>query len=97
MKIKSTGKVYKFEEVENAGSVNSCGIYYWTETGTIQVGSHVEQEVVFNALDNALIDWPEDSDAELQCWWGMDNEGMLSVGVGNGIRKLAGVSVEKVE
>lgn len=97
LKISSSGKEYLFEEVENAGSANSSGIFYWTEQATIQVGTHVDQLVVFDDLGNSAIDWPENSTAILECWWGMDNEGMLSVGADNGIRKLAGVSVERVE
>lgn len=87
------GSVHEFEEVDIAGELNSCLIYD-KEDSSRQVGTHVDMLVTLDF--EYLEDWGDET-ATLECWWGMENEGMLAVGSDNGIRKLAGISVEKAE
>ena len=90
------GTVYKMEEIEDAGVANSCGIYYWTSEASVKVGTHVGTLVGIDLGLNCF-DWKGCESGTLKCWWGMENEGILSIGAENGIRRLKGVSVEKVE
>ena len=83
------------EEIEDSGNVNSCNIYQQSEgeeplVTTSSVGQHLGTSVILQ-LDvfNYTI-------ATLKCYWGMQNEGMLAVGVQNGLRELQGIEIKKV-
>ena len=80
---------YHFEEIEQAGSITSCMIYGENNISEA-VGSHVGTLV---SIDLSAYDFTE---ATLQCYWGMENEGILSIGAENALRELAGVTVTKV-
>lgn len=82
-------KTYIFEEIESAGTTTSCAIYGEKNVST-PVGTHVDNTVSIDFSDYSF------SAAILKCYWGMDNEGILSIGAENGLRELAGVSVTKV-
>ena len=90
--------VYTFEEIESAGTTISCYIYN-KDNGSEQVGSHVEQLVsldfteFFEAHSTEIGDYDH---ALLQAYWGMENEGILSIGAENGLRKLHSIDVIKV-
>ena len=90
--------VYTFEEVESAGTTISCYIYN-KDNGSEEVGSHVEQLVTLdftNFFYNHSEEIGEYNSALLQCYWGMENEGILSIGAENGLRKLHSIDVLKV-
>ena len=90
--------VYTFEEVENPGDSVSSAIYDY-DRPSISVGNHVEQLVTlyFDQIDSetGTYLYPYES-AVLECYWGMENEGILSIGASNGLRKLHGIDVVKV-
>lgn len=81
---------YTLEEVEVAGNSESCMIYD-VDNPTVRIGDHVKETVSFN-----LSGYLPFTSAVLKCYWGMKNEGILSIGIENGRRKLAGVDISKV-
>ena len=83
-------KTYIFEEVETAGSATSCAIYGEKDVSQA-VGSHIDTTVSIE-ITSAY----EFETAILKCYWGMENEGILSIGMENGLRELASVDVVKV-
>ena len=88
--------VLNFEEVELATSANAAKIYYVGENSYIEVGEHTETivSIDLSKLDGEYLpEW--EGKAKFECWWGMKNEGSLSVGASDGMRKLAGVTVER--
>ena len=82
-------KTYRFEEIESAGTITSCAIYGEKNVST-PVGTHVDTNVSIDLSDY------EFSEAVLKCYWGMENEGILSIGAENGLRELADIAVVKV-
>lgn len=85
------GTIYHFIETEIAGTDVSAMIYCVENPSIGEIGNHTEQLVDVNL---SLFEWT--GDAIFKCYWGMRNEGILSVGINNGMRKLAGISVEEV-
>ena len=87
-------RTVRFEEIESANGENSAGIYYIDEsTGvavSIPVGNRTTKTVSLNLTSFTF------SHATLECFWGMKNEGVLSIGIGDGLRKLHGIDVNKV-
>ncbi len=83
-------KTYLFEEVETAGSTTSCAIFGEKDVSQA-AGSHIETTV---SIEISML--YEFETAILKCYWGMENEGILSIGMENGLRELAGVDVVKV-
>ena len=83
-------KTYIFEEVETAGSTTSCAIYGEKDVSSA-VGSHVDTTVSIEISGEY-----EFETAILKCYWGMENEGILSIGMENGLRELFAVDVVKV-
>jgi hypothetical protein len=84
------GTEYRFEEIENAGTDNSCLIYdpnYPAEN----IGSHTGQLV---SIDLRRYEFDT---ATLECYWAMENEGILSIGAEDGLRQLYEISVTKVK
>ena len=81
--------MYRLEEIESAGTTTSCMIFGEKNVATA-IGTHTDNVV---SIDLSEYDFDK---AILKCYWGMANEGILSIGVENGLRKLAGVSVNKV-
>lgn len=84
-----TEKIWHFEEVETAGTTTSCAIF-GEKNVTTAVGTHVDNIVSIDLSDY------EFNTAVLACYWGMENEGILSIGAENGLRELYDVSVVKV-
>ena len=82
-------KTYRFEEIESAGTTTSCAIYGEKNVST-PVGTHVDTNVSIDFSEY------EFSTAVLKCYWGMENEGILSIGAENGLRELADIAVLKV-
>ena len=82
-------KTYTLEEIESAGTTTSCAIYGELNSSEA-IGTHVNNIV---SLDLSLYEF---STAKLKCYWGMENEGILSIGAENGLRELVDVSVVKV-
>lgn len=80
---------FTLSEIENAGVDNSAAIY-GPKNISEPVGSHIGTIV---SLDLSEYDFVS---AKIKCYWGMKNEGILSIGTQNGLRKLASVSVKKV-
>ena len=80
-----------FDEVELPGNDIMCQIYARSNTSH-SIGTHTEQLV---SLDLSGYTWTDK--AVLKCYWGMRNEGIISIGAEDGMRKLAGVRVERVE
>lgn len=84
-----TGVVYTFQEVENIGVENSAYIYDEANP-SVAIGTHVGTSVTIDLRNYGF------STATLKCYWGMENEGILSIGADNGLRKLHSVDVQKV-
>ena len=84
------GRKMRFEEIEAVGTETSCEIY-GVDDSSYSVGTHNGNVV---SLDFSSIDPPFDS-ATLKCYWGMINQGILSIGIENGLRELAEVSVKR--
>lgn len=84
-----TEKTWRFEEIETAGTNTSCAIY-GEKNITVPVGTHIDNIVSIDLSDY------EFTTAVLACYWGMENEGILSIGAENGLRELFDVSVVKV-
>lgn len=80
---------YRFEEIESAGTTTSCRIY-GEKNVSDPVGTHVNNIVQID------LSGYEFTEATLRCYWGMENEGILSIGADSAIRKLATVDVVKV-
>lgn len=79
---------YKF--IEDAEANGICGIYD-INNYAYSVGSHIGQVVSFNLPESysyALL--------EIECYWGMANEGILAIGSQEGLRKLQSVNIERV-
>lgn len=85
----NTGVTYTFQEVENIGVKNSAYIYDEANP-SVAIGTHVGTSVSLDLRNY------EFSTGTLKCYWGMENEGILSIGVDNGLRKLHSVDVKKV-
>lgn len=81
-------KTYILEEIETAGTTTSCAIF--GENPSEPIGTHVDTTVSINLSGYNF------QTAILKCYWGMENEGILSIGAENGLRELVGVSVSKV-
>ena len=84
------GTEYRFEEIESAGTENSCLIYdpdYPAEN----IGSHTGQIV---SIDLRRYEFDT---AVLECYWAMENEGILSIGAEDGLRQLHEISITKVK
>ena len=87
------GTEYDFEEIEAAADANMAAIYYKGKDGMPVVGNHVGTNVTIDLTAAPIPEW--EGGAKFECWWGMENEGSLTVGDTNGMRKLAGVTVER--
>ncbi|MBR6403181.1 MAG: hypothetical protein IKS48_07335 [Eubacterium sp.] len=95
------------EEVEIAGSLVSCQIYDEYNTA-VPVGSHVEKLVTLDFTNPQLYssggvsdpnlagETVPMTDAVLEFYWGMENEGILSIGDEKGLRKLHSIDIKKV-
>lgn len=83
-------KKYYFKEYDVAGNNTACLIYDI---------DRASEEIGFHSSDN-IVDYNFESyefgTATLECFWGMENEGVLSIGIDNGLRKLHGIEVNKV-
>lgn len=82
---------YRFEEIEMVGTTTSCWIYGELNASE-SVGQHTGTIV---SLDLSGYDFIPGKTI-LKCYWGMENEGILSIGAENALRKLAAVDVVKV-
>ncbi len=84
----------RFEEIESPNGEDTCSIYYTDESQSIPqvipVGSRTTKLVTM------MLNGFTFSHATLECFWGMKNEGVLSIGAGDGLRKLHGIDVNKV-
>jgi len=81
--------VYTFQEIETAGSITTCEIY--DETNPSQpIGYHTEQLVSLDLTNYSF------REGIIRCYWGMENEGILSIGAEDGLRKLNSITVRKV-
>ena len=87
----------RFEEIEQPGSTKSCAIYYTTNVSSLGIGSHNDTIVSMSLEDVISADFPNFHSGILKCYWGMENEGMLSIGIENGLRKLTGVEVKRAQ
>ena len=83
-----TGQEYRFEEIEIIGTSTSCDIYGPNDP-TTPIGTHNENIVT---IDLTGYDFETGT---LECYWGMANQGVLSIGVKNGLRKLKGINIKK--
>ena len=82
----------RFEEIESAEAETTCYIYYSSNGSSIRIGSHVG-----NMVDIDVTGIFEFTSATLECFWGMKNEGVLAIGLGDGLRALHEIDVEKVQ
>ena len=73
------------------GTTTSCWIYGELNASE-SVGQHTGTIV---SLDLSEYDFIPGKTI-LKCYWGMENEGILSIGAENALRKLAAVDVVKV-
>lgn len=82
----------RFEEVESPSGDSSCTIYYDDPIQqTVRVvGVRTTSNATFTLTSFVY------SMATIECYWGMKNEGILSVGASNGIRKLQDIEVNRV-
>ena len=83
----------KFEEIESAESETTAYIYWNDNQGhSILVGTHVNNTVDIEIPESIVF-----TNATLECFWGMKNEGLLSIGLGDGLRALHEIDVVKVK
>lgn len=99
---------FKMYEVPNAGDEGSATIYYDNpdEGQPVAVGSHIIRETneqtaeTGTSSNNVLLQINklgiEFVEAQLDCFMGMSNPGMLSIGTENGLRKLHGAEIERL-
>ncbi len=87
----------RFDEIELPGTTKSCSIYYTTNVTTMPIGSHNDTVVSLSLEDVITSEFPNFHSGILKCYWGMENEGILSIGIENGLRKLAGVEVKRAQ
>ena len=83
-------KKYYFKEYDVAGNDTACLIYD-IDRASEEIGFHSSENIV-----NYDFEAYEFETATLECFWGMENEGVLSIGIDNGLRKLHGIEVNKV-
>lgn len=84
-------KTMKFVELESNYDGTACNIATDDNTRTI-VGNRTENEIAFNLSDRyegMQINY-------IECYWGMKNEGILSIGASNGLRSLHEINITKV-
>lgn len=86
---------WRFEEIEefqeNAeSSVKSCMIFGPKNTSR-PIGSHVDKIVTFD------IEEYDFTTAVLKCYWGMANEGILSIGAQDGLRELESITITRAK
>ena len=98
--IKERTVTKKLVEVEDIGSDVSAYIYD-VERPNTPIGTHIEQSVSIDLTGYKIIDGVQVpiynfETAVLQCYWGMENEGILSIGNEKGLRQLASIEVKKV-
>lgn len=82
------GTIEKLEEIELAGTTTACEIY--SSDASVSIGTHVDKLV---SIDLSSFSW--EGKAKLKCYWGMANEGIISIGAENGLRKLAGITISE--
>ena len=85
----SSGEVYEFKESINVGSETS-GEIWDLDNLSEPIGNHIDTSV---SMDFSRYNF---SSATLECYWGMKNEGILSIGAENGIRKLHKIEVKRI-
>lgn len=76
--------------VEDAEANGTCYIYD-VEDYSVRLGTHIGNVVSFSLPLKYNC-----ATMLVRCYWGMANEGILSIGSENGLRKLEGVSVTRV-
>ena len=67
-------------------------IIYDRDDVSIEVGLRVRKTITFS-LQNQKYDCPK---LLIECYWGMENEGILAIGSQNGLRRLKDVDVQVV-
>ena len=83
--------VYNMNEIPSTDG-NSAEIYLDDNNGNyVLVGTHVGTSITFNGLAPYL-----PGNGLLECYIGMENPGILTIGVENGLRKLHGVEVNRM-
>lgn len=88
--------VHEYYEVRNPGENNMAQIY--DKEGLNLVGTHNNLDVVWNFMYlRTKGEWTDQDNVTLECWWGMENEGILAIGLEDGMRKLEGVTVEMMQ
>ena len=80
---------YEFTELENLDDSTACFIYDKTNS-EIAVGNHVNDVVSIDLTPYPI------KEGTIKCYWGMENKGILSIGLDNGLRKLQSISIKKV-
>ncbi len=80
---------HRLEEIEVVGNEDSCMIYD-PENPTVRLGDHVGTKVT---IDLSRYNF---TTAVLKCYWAMKNEGILTIGAENGLRKLHAVNIKRV-
>ena len=88
-------KVVEMTEILQAGT-GEAAIIYTKEDEPVEAGRRTGTLIVFDFSGAFYSKHPWNGEAELECWWGMENEGVLAVGAGDGMRSLAGIDVIKV-
>ena len=71
-------------------SVKSCMIFGPKNTSR-PIGSHVDKIVTFD------IEEYDFTTAVLKCYWGMANEGILSIGAQDGLRELESITITRAK
>ena len=81
--------IKRLEEIEVVGNDDSCMIYD-PDNPTVRLGDHIGTKVT---IDLSGYDF---TTATLRCYWAMKNEGILTIGLENGLRKLHDVNIKRV-